>query len=167
MISAPDFEEDDVQIIPADYSLLHKIGVTNLDIIFSVKAAQRAEDVVQAAVDEFYAECVTDGDALKDCVKQLKIAPATLQESLYQVATLAFDMKTKAAQAGYDLVASLAKSLHILCEESENLLPPATMIEIIEWHQNSINRLLTLKLKGNGGPFGQAILAEIEKLQSR
>jgi len=155
-------EEDEAIIVKADYTLLRKFAGASLDKIFSPEAISAAEKAITDAAGGLYAECVEEGKKLQTLVARLKEGPsaATLQDLI----DTAFSAKTKAGLAGFDLVAALAKSLQILCEKTSLAeLVPAT-IQIIEWHIQSISQLLTLKVKGNGGEAGKAILAEIEKL---
>jgi hypothetical protein len=158
---------DDVMVIAADTTLLRKFGKQNLDKVLSATAVQKAESVIASAADEFYQECQTEITKLKNDIDQLKSANQATEPALQKVVATAFAIKTKSGQAGYALVASLAKSLHVLCEEMLPVAPSPSQIKVIEWHKNSIDHLLNAKIKGDGGDIGKAIMSEITKLGTK
>jgi hypothetical protein len=150
--------EDDVTVMDADYSLLNKIGAGNLDKVLSPEAIRKAEKVVIAAAADFYEECKAESQRLKQVSTGVK-----QPEDLIPIITTAFAVKVKAGQCKFDLVAALAKSLHLLCEAPPRPLSPF-FFKLIDWHAMSIDRILALKVNGQGGPVGKAILAEIAKI---
>ena len=42
---------------------------------------------------------------------------------------------------------------------------PAKARDVIEWHIQSIGKILTLDIKGDGGAIGEALNAELAKLK--
>lgn len=158
----PTEEEDEATIIKADYTLMRKFGGASLDKVFSSEAIQEAQKTIAAVSDDFYRECVEDGKKLQSLVTSLKAnaSAATLQN----IADTAFSAKVKAGQGGFELIAALAKSLQDVCEKTPAAELTPAAIQIVEWHVQSIGRLLSLKIAGDGGEAGKAILEEIEKL---
>jgi hypothetical protein len=155
---------DDVTVLAADRSLLRKLGGASLGVILSPEVIKRAEGAITDAADGLYSDCVDEGVRLRVLVDSLKQGGDAAFPLLKNVVTAAFSTKTKAGLAGLDLVAALAKSLQILCEKmTASELTPATL-QVIEWHVQSIGQLLSLRVKGDGGQVGKAILAEIDKL---
>jgi len=158
--------QDDVTILAPDFSLLRKIGGERLDYIVSSTTIQRAENVIIGASNELYSECRVNMREISAIVPFLK-ANETNTKIVHKIVSLAFAVKVKSAQGGYDLIAALAKSLLSYCEEKEaSSLMPST-ITVITWHVDSINELMHHKMRGMGGEVGQAILLEIEKLNHR
>jgi hypothetical protein len=157
-------ENDDVTIIDADYTLLNKVGKNNLDKFLAPEVVRKAEKVIADSADEFYADCINESAKLQKAIGQLKEGMPSADSSVKNIIATAFGIKTKSGQAGFDLVADLAKSLHILCEEKIETALTAPTVKVIDWHGNSIHHLLSAKVKGRGGEIGKAILGEIAKL---
>jgi hypothetical protein len=160
-----DDQLDDAIILMADTSLLRKIGGIDLDKALSPEAIKKAEVIIADASDELYVDCVDEAAKLQPMVDRLRNNGADVGQSLTRIIATAFSIKSKAGQSGYDLVSALAKSLHVRCEEmsAEQMTP--TALEIIAWHVQGLRQILALRIKGNGGKHGEAILAELKKLE--
>lgn len=152
---------DNAIILPADKTLLNKLGGVDLDKVFSPENVQKAEVVLKDAEEVLYLDCLADSVKLQSMIAQLEKSGKTV-EQIGKVVLLAFGIKNKAGQSGYDLIAALAKSLQIRCEEITPEQATPTALKLIDWHVQSIARLLAAKSKGDGGETGKAILAQIE-----
>ena len=163
-MSAQDDPQDEVVFLAPDFSLRQKIGTSDLDKILSVEVIQKAEKIIADSSDAFYGECVEDIGKLTAIAARLQAGSrnAALFNDLISVA---FAVKVKAGQAGFSLVAALAKSLHTICENSTADKMPA--LPIIVWHVGSISEIMRRRIMGLGGDAGKAILAEIEKLAAK
>jgi len=156
---------DDVTVLKADKTLFNKLGGANLDEILSPEKIKKAETVIREASGDFYSECVVDAAKLKTLVGQVERRDGNLQSKIKKIVDVAFGIKNKAAQSGYNLIAALAKSLHVRCEALAEQPLNQAEIKIIAWHSESIERLLNLKIEGDGGDVGQAILGELKKIE--
>lgn len=155
---------DDVTILPADYSLLRKLGGVSLESILTPEAIRHAEAAIAESAGAFRAECVDEAAKLRTLVVGLKKGGDGAAAGLERIAAGSFAIKTKAAQGGLELVSTLAGSLQNVCEKIKRseLTPP--VLKIIEWHIQSLTKMLTLNVRGDGGQVGKAILAEMGKL---
>jgi hypothetical protein len=111
-------EDDDVKIIAADTSLLRKFGKENLDKVMSTSAMVKAKKIIEQASDNFYSSCLEETTELSLLINCLKTEKKDHIPILKNIISTAFAIKTKSGQAGYNLVSTLAKSLHIFCEEN-------------------------------------------------
>ena len=163
-MNEPPEDDDDVIIVPPDKSLLQKIGVANLDEVFSSGLINSAQNAITDSAGEFLEEALTDAKTLETLfqdVLQSYTAPPT---DLAPMIDCAFAIKTKTGLAGYDLVSTLAKSLQFYCEARTDVVLTQKNIDIIQWHVSTIQQILKLKIQGGGGAMGDAIRAELIKL---
>ena len=114
-------------------------------------------------MDEVFSEIKT----LDLAGRALRTSPERRQNIVSEIIASAFAIKAKAGIGGYDLVGTIAKSLQVYCEQLDSGDLSAKSMDIIGWHIESIKRLLALKLKGTGGPVGEEILAEMDKIKQR
>jgi hypothetical protein len=155
---------EDVEILPADRKLLNKLGGAKLDAILSSQAVQKADEVLSNAADDLYLDCVSESVKLQALAAQFQ-NPDNRRAKLGKIVSVAFRIKNKSSQGGYDLIATLAESLQI---RGETCLgdPDQSVVRVILWHVQSIAQLLALKVKADGGEVGKAILAEVQKLRA-
>lgn len=154
---------DDVTIYEPDKSLLVRVGVTNLDSIFTPQVIASGQKVIQDSSTQFTEETHRQAEELSQIYAQFK-ASSSFAFPIAAVIDLAFSLRACAGLAQYNLIASLAKSLF---DYSKALMGKVSEKEtaVIEWHVVSISQLLALKIKGDGGEMGKAILAEINRLR--
>jgi hypothetical protein len=124
---------------------------------------QSAQQVIANASDQLLEESVAEAAALERIMAGLSI-PEKLKQTLADIYSHAFSLKSKAGLGGYDLVSILAKSLQQYCERIGDSNITTANRAIIKWHIESLRRLLDMKVKGAGGTIGAAILAELSKL---
>jgi hypothetical protein len=156
---------ENIAILPPDKTLLNKLGAGNLDKIMSPEAIKKAETVITNASGDLYQECMTESAKLQLLTAHLESSDKNIGPKLKKIVSVAFGIKSKAAQSGYNLVSALAKSLHMRCEEMTMEQTTPAAIKIIAWHAQSIAQLLALKVKGEGGEIGKAIIAELERIK--
>jgi hypothetical protein len=162
----PEMSDDksEIRIYAPDRSLQTKIGVTNLDPVLTPQVVESAQKTIQGTAGQFFEEGLSDLRQLQEVWEAAKKAPWNFKPVVVALLDTAFAIKSKAGLAGYDLVAVLAKSLQLYCEKLGIEPPSAKNVEIIQWHIDSMERLLTAKVKGMGGPAGEAIREEIKNL---
>lgn len=156
---------EDVKFLPPDRSLHKKLGNIDLDLLLPQKVVVEAQKVIDNSTDTFLTECLAEAVQLESLVLHMQ---GTVQIStvLSEVIRLSFSVKTKAGIGGYDLVATIARSLQLFSEkiQADNLPLSDVNRHILEWHVESLKRLFDLKVKGMGGPIGEAILKELKKM---
>ena len=152
-------------ILDADHSLMRKLGNVPLDKILTPQAVQKAEAVITEAADTFYLDCVQEAGKLRALTEKLDNRHSDNSALLKDIVAISFAIKTKAAQSGYTLIAEIAKSLHLFCEEWTARSLTDSALKIIRWHEQSIRQLTATKITGAGGEIGKNILAELEKLR--
>lgn len=160
-----DPQNTDVKIYPPDRALQAKAGVTTLDQIITPEMVAEAQKTVEDSTDNFASEMRTHMTELEEMWAAFEKAPEDQKESLLPTLIKAsFTLKSAAGFGGYDLVAAVAKSLHLHAEQiTPHQLTPKNK-EIMAWHIKSLRQLLAANVKGAGGPTGQAIMAEIGRL---
>ncbi len=154
---------EEAVILPPDKTLLRKVGGVNLDIVLSPKAIEKAQAIIANASEELYLDCVSASVKLLAAASLIE-SSQNLGSKIQKIIPLAFIIKNEAAQSGYDLISTLAESLQKTCETLDVEAAKPSDLRIILWHAESIVKLLTLKVKANGGEIGEEIMAEIEKL---
>jgi hypothetical protein len=154
---------DDVQIFPPDKSLLLKIGLQNLDEIFTPQAIKAAEDIIRNSANEFVEEVQADIQTLETAFQNVIDSPSQTK-MLTPIINAAFSITAAAGLAKYDLISALAKSLYLYCEPLNDQPVSAKTREVIAWHVTSIRKMLKLNITGTGGSMGETIMAELKKL---
>jgi hypothetical protein len=167
LMTADPVPEDDVKIYSPTYALRKKIGNANLDQILTPKVIEAAQEVIVNSAGQMIDEVFSGMKELDQAARALKTGAANEQTLITEIVALAFAVKTKAGLGGYDLVARIAKSLQLFCEQLESGELTAKNRELIIWHIGSINQLLALKTEGLGGALGEEILAELAKVEQR
>lgn len=165
MTTAPQKRAGDILILPPDLDLKNKLKGISLDAILSEDILDQAQALLTEANEDLHTDCIAASSRLQVLSPQLVRAGTNTLPVLRKMAALAFDIKSKAGQCGYTLISELAKSLQRLCENISEEKTNQKYKKIIRWHIRSIARLLAQKVKGRGGPAGEAILAEIEKIK--
>ncbi len=163
---AADEPEDETRILPPDMSLYNKIGKPDMNKVFAPEIVQAAQQVIVEAA-------TTLMDETKEALNKIKQAQAESEKDPQKTAALlpvfieqGFFIKARTGLSNYNLVAEMAKSLQIYCEaiNKENITTKDR--DIIKWHVQSIDMLLTKDIKGDGGPLGATIMDEIRRLGS-
>ncbi len=153
----------DVKIYAPDTSLRTKIG-GSFDSIFTPQVIKTAEIVVTNRSIMFEENMRQIMASLVEMNDQIELLPPP--ESVFsEIGDLAFSLKNNASMAGYDLVAHIARSLHLFCE-SLSYSTAKKNIDLIEWHIVATKKLVHDGVKGLGGPMGQKILEQIEKIHA-
>lgn len=161
-----DPQNNDVKIHAPDRALQSKIGLVSLDQIITPQMVADAQSTVQESTDQFTADMLVHMKELEEAWIAFQQAGMDEEKEhlLPTVIHASFALKTAAGFGGYDLVAALAKSLHLHAEAiTPHHLAPKNK-DIMAWHVSSLRQLLSANIKGSGGATGQAILAEIQRL---
>ena len=153
-----------VRIIEPDYSLQVKIGVSNLDTIFTKDIVGRAQHAIEESTDGFL-------DASSRTLQDLLIAhsdfkqnPSQANPALPRIIETSFTIKSQSSQGGNALASTLAGSLQ---RHAESILVndmPENMISLMDWHIDNLKLFLKKKVQGYGGKDGESLLREIGRL---
>jgi chemotaxis protein histidine kinase CheA len=158
-------DSNEVKILPPDKSLLKKLGNVNLDQIFLDKVVETAQKVITNSSDTLFTEALSGIQQLTQFAKTLRATPNQAAEIKPQITSAAFSIKSSAGMAGYVLVGAIAKSLNLVCEKTGAKEITATNIQIILWHIDSLQKVASLKIKGDGGAAGEALHKELESIE--
>lgn len=154
-----------VEIYDPDFSLQAKIGVPNLDEIFTKDVIKRAQETVEESSVVFLEESSKAMKGLRTAFNDLEKNPTQMNPSLLSVINAAFSIKSKTGQAGNVLASTLAQSLQRHSEQALLEGTPSKMIEILGWHVDSLEIFLKKNIHGYGGEAGEAFLRELSQLQ--
>lgn len=157
-------DKDKVRIYKPDRSLQIKIGVPNLDQVFTKQSVDSAQKVIEDSSDTFRTESAALMDAIVTYFRILQANPSAARDPLNKIVDAAFRMKSQVGLGGYPLASRLAKSLQQHAEKTLREGLSAHALELLDWHVNSLSQFLKLGLKGDGGPTGEAILKELERI---
>lgn len=160
----PDSKDTKVKIHPPDRSLHAKIGGVPFEHAVSPQAIKAAQDVIMNAASQFLVESMKQIEDMSQANNTLQRMTSDDGRLLGKIIDNAFSIKTKTSVNGYYLVAALAKSLQIICEQMDGQKLSERDLDLIQWHISSIQMLMKGKLKGDGGETGAAILAQLERL---
>ena len=153
-----------VKIYAPDRSLQIKIGVQNLDQVFSASSVQTAQNLIEQSSDTFMEESLELMKDLHESFKNLTANPKTENQALAKVIDDAFLIKTKTGVGGYTLISNLAKSLQLNAEGAQKEGLTGKTMEVLGWHVHGLDQFMRLRIKGNGGDLGEAIMNEIMQL---
>ncbi len=157
--------EEAIRVYEPDRSLQIKVGVTNLDHVFTSKAISAAQAVIEESAEDFLNDSLELMEDLVVSYQAVLNYPAPVKNPfISKIVDASFSLKTKTGQGGYIMASVLAKSLQLHAEQADvEGLSPRTL-EIMGWHIESIQQFLSMKLKGTGGETGDAILRELRRI---
>ncbi len=155
--------EDDVQILPPDYSIKKKIGMdVDLNTIFTperIAAAQRAIDDQQS---EFIGWAERDLVELDHAYRAMKNDGANIDDSrITKVQKIAFSLKSQAGTFGYHLGSDVADSLYSYMKSHPIT---ADNLPVIEKHVESLKTIFHKNIQGDGKEIGRELKASLNKL---
>jgi len=151
------------RIYEPDYSLKAKIGVEDLNQIFTKEVISKAQEAIENSSAIILNECLKMMIELQKAFIDLENNKT--RTSIQEIIDLSFSIKSKTGQYGNILASNLAKSLQLHAEQMLENKPTNKAINIINWHINSLNLFLEKNIKGYGGKAGEALLREINNLQ--
>lgn len=155
---------DEVRILPPDMALLKKLGAVMLDSLFSSAAIEKAQEKIGEAAEDFFTESTENFIQLETTAREFFKDPILNKNLLNDIIARSFALKTQAGLGDFHLAAALANSLHARCEALGDANMTPTNVAIMKWHIDSLKQILPLRIKGNGGDAGEAILAELKNL---
>lgn len=152
-----------VIFLDPNLSLQIKVG-ERLDKIFKPELVVGAEQVIAQASDFFLDDCRSYLKKLHIDYQRLLSQPSRCHDFLPKIADDSFHIKTEAGMAGCTLTSQVAKSLQIHAEKADEEGLAPKRLRLMNWHVDSIDRLVDMGLKGLGGEVGEAILDAMIRL---
>ncbi len=159
------YANDDVRILPPDSTLMEKLGNVNLDEVFSSKTVETAQMVIANSSDILFEETIAGITQLESLQQTIASSTSKSRDVLPKIVDLSFSIKGSASLAGYDLVATIAKSLQAICEQLDPRSLTPTQLQITAWHIDSLKKVVSLKVKGTGGDAGVALQKELDTIE--
>ncbi len=154
----------DVHILDPDRSLQIKIGVRDLDQVFRAETIKAAEGVIEKSSDRLLSDSLAYLERLQKDYRSLSREPSQRRDLLPKIADTAFRIKAETGMARYTLISEVAKSLQLHAEKAVKDGLYAKNYLILDWHVSSLDHLFSLRVKGVGGPTGEAILQEMRRI---
>lgn len=153
-----------VRIIEPDYGLQAKIGVSNLDDIFTKDIVARAQHVIEESTSTFLEASSKTLQDLLIAHSNFKQSPTQTNPALASIIEISFMVKSQSSQGGNALASTLAGSLQ---RHAESILingGPDKILPLMDWHIENLKLFLKKKVQGYGGKAGESLLREIGRL---
>jgi hypothetical protein len=160
-------DDEDVRILPPDYSIKEKIGMdVNLSEIFTpdrIAQAQKAIDDTQAEFVEWaYKDLVELEHTYRSIAEKPEDAPASRVE---KVRKIAFSLKCQAGTFGYPLGSEVAKSLYKYTTTHGSYT--SGNVVVLRKHIDALQVILQQNIQGEGGKMGAELMTGLEKLVAK
>ncbi len=160
-------QQDDVRILPPDFSLKKKIGVdVNLKDIFTTERIAAAQQAIDNTQVEFVEWAKQDLLASEKAYKEIEDAPDNApQESINTLRKLAFSLKSQSGTFGYPLGSEVANSLYVYTGYHTEY--DEQNIQVLAKHIDALSVILHQNVQGDGGAIGTDLRAELAKLAEK
>jgi hypothetical protein len=148
------------QIIQPPRSLRDRTGppVSGLNPMANAEAALQK---IQAEAD-FPSMIVAEMAKLATAVEGLAADAADRDQRLHAIFELVHDLRGQGTSFGYPLVTRIGASLCSYLDGHPR--HSAAEVDIVRAHVDALRAVIANKLKGDGGPIGQKVAAELEAL---
>ncbi len=152
---------DDPEIINPPTSLKNKVreggpGAVDLETL------ERAENVIAGMTDNYIEWVQEDLQKLDVAYKALAESPEPRNEAADAVFQISHDIKGQGGSFGYDLMTVIGNELCRLIERSDHIGQPET--DAIKVHIDAMKLVIQNKMRGDGGPNGQALVTGIRQV---
>jgi len=158
--------DDDVEIIKPPNTLKAKVIVGGPNAIDKA-AIERAEQVIASMKGSYIEWVAEDFKRVEEAYGDLVAENGNRDENLKRIFAVAHDMKGQGGSFGYDLVTRIGNHLCRLIEKFGDHNPDKVENEAIRIHIEAMKLVISQNLSGEGGDAGKAILAGIEKMDSK
>lgn len=149
------------RIVKANYLLQQKVGMGPVD----AKLIKRSQKLIENNEIDFVPMAQEYLDLLEQAIKDAKENKHDDQKILQDMIDPVMQLKANAAMFDYALVGSLANIMLNFLETIESI--DKDVLEIVKAHQKTLVMILTNKMTGDGGPFGQELSAELKEACKR
>jgi len=122
----------------------------------------RAEAMIAAMQDDYLVWAEEDVTTLFKALERLESGAGDLAATKDEVFRLAHDMKGQGGSFGYDLITLAGNRLCRFLEKTGDPLTVA-QVEAVRIHAEAIRTVLSSRMQGNGGQFGEEMLAALDR----
>ena len=149
------------KVIKADKSLQAKIGSGPLD----TKTVEKCQAVMDNNNVDFTPMAMEYLGKLAEAIQTAKDPNVNMKEAVGNMTAPVMQLKANAAIFKYNLVGNLANVMLSFLEGIKELDKDA--IAIVEAHHKTLTAIITKKMRGDGGAFGQQMLEELKSACKR
>lgn len=158
--------QDDVKIIPPDYTLKKLVGDTvDLKQIFSAENISKAQGVIDTHKESFLEWIKNDMQTLEDQFAQAQANPADSADAIKKLAKAAFIIKSQAGTFGFSLATLVAKSLDDFCNQT--FRPSQEHLTVIRKHIDALQVIFHKNIMGDGAQIGKELSGNLQKLVAK
>ncbi len=125
-------------------------GAVDLDTL------ERAEAVIADMTDTYLEWAAEDLAKIHQAVEDLNAEKMDHKDALARIFHLSHDMKGQGGSFGYTLMTILGGKLCKFVEKLEDAT--AAEVEVIQLHVNTMDLVITKRMKGDGGKEGEQLL---------
>ena len=152
---------DDPEIITPPSSLKSKVreggpGAVDLETL------ERAENVIAGMTDSYIEWVQEDLQKLDEAYKVMAASENPTKEDADAVFQVSHDIKGQGGSFGYDLMTVIGNELCRLIERNEEF--GTAEVQAIKVHIDAMKLVIQNKMRGDGGPNGQALVAGIRQV---
>jgi len=145
------------KIIKASRTLQSKVGIGPT---IDEKLVQESQKIIDANAVDFVPLALQYLETIQKAIDAAKTGKKDGKTALDDMIDPVMQLKANAAMFDYALVSALASVMLNFLETLKSV--DKDVIDIVAAHQKTQNLLIGNKMKGNGGPFGQQVVAELK-----
>lgn len=161
-------QDNNVQILPPEYSLKEKIGKhINLRDIFTPERIAAAQQIIDDTQAEFINWAQQDLTILEEAYRTLEkhIGNADVAAPLTAIRKTAFSLKCQSGTFGFTLGSDVAKSLYDYSMHHERYTQEN--LAVIRKHIDALHVILHQNIQGSGAQLGEELMDNLRKLVSK
>ena len=144
------------RVIKANKSLQFKIGTGPLD----TKVVEKCQAVIDNNDVDFTPLAMEYLGKLNEAIQRAKKRDIGKEQAVANMTAPVMELKANAALFKYNLIGNLANVMLSFLEGIKDIDDDA--IAIVEAHHKTLTAIVMKKMKGDGGAFGQEMLAELK-----
>jgi len=153
--------DDNLEFITPPNTLKAKVSVGGAWAVDEA-TLRRAEDAIAGMTDEYLEWVQQDIVRIESACKELKASDVDRERKLQDVFHVAHDIKGQGGSFGFDLMTIIGNQMCRLIDKADPQDPH--LIEVIDVHVGAMKLIIASKLKGDGGPDGELMLAGLQKV---
>ena len=154
-------KESDVKIMKANYMLQAKVGAGPLD----QKVVERCQSVMDNNEVDFTPMAKQYLEELLDAIKKAKVGEGTKADLMAAITAPVMQLKANASLFNYGLIGSLANVMLSFLEAIKEF--DANVLAIVEAHHTTLSAIVSNKMSGTGGQYGQQMEEELKSACKR
>lgn len=148
------FYDDTPRVVFPDYALKHRIETPETKEE-AAAPTRRVEDFVKGMTQDML--------SVRECYRALLATPEQAQEQVEKLSVAALALRTKGIRSGYIFASRMAAATHDFCQRRFRAELPLHVV-ILGKHVESLQAIVTAKLRGNDSKVGRALMEELQLL---